>query len=170
MIARLTTLCFALTALPAMADFQVRFNESAPKDSFTVTRLGTCATDTFEMTVDLADSAGKLVFDTTATGAGVEVFQPFQTASGQIALVSGNDVRDGETNLTVRVKDLPVDQFARFTIDVDDTLVQSELGQIRVSGSEIAGATVTISHDQNKMTGTFDARGLVMLKSQDCMG
>jgi hypothetical protein len=170
MIARITSLCLLFSAAPALADFQVRFNESAPKDSFTVTRLGTCGTDTFEMTVDMSESAGKLVFDTTATGAGVEVFQPFQTVSGQIALVSGTDVQDGDTSLTVMIKDLPADQFARFTIDVDDTLVQSELGQIRVSGSEITGATVTIAHDDQQITGTFDTRGLAMLKSPDCLG
>ena len=43
--------------------------------------------------IDLTQSEGRLIFDTTATGAGVEVFQPFEVTHGNIALVSQDGVK-----------------------------------------------------------------------------
>jgi len=45
----------------------------------------------------------------------------------------------------VRISQLGAGESASFTIDVDDTLTNSALGQIRVAGAEIEGATVEIS-------------------------
>jgi hypothetical protein len=110
-----------------------------------------------------------LIFDTTAAGAGVEVFQPFNVSEGDIELLSG-DVVDGNSELTLRIAELVPGARASFTIDVDDTLTESELGMIRVTASEIAGATVSL-RDQGTQTisALFDDRSQASLVSPDCL-
>ena len=124
---------------------QVNFIESAPKDRFVIENSGGCTLSEALVTIDLNDSAGGLIFDTTGEGAGVEVFQPFEIAEGQLELVSSGEVIDGDTALTVRIQSLQPGAQVGFTIDVDDTLVNSELGMIQVTGSEISGGAVLIS-------------------------
>lgn len=122
----------------AQANIQVDFTESAPKDRFTIKNTGSCNLQDLTLTLDLSNSAGKLIFDTTASGAGVEVFQPFEVRQGDIKLTSAARVNDGDTTLSVSIPGLPAGEAVSFTIDVDDTLPQSELGMIRVTGAEIA--------------------------------
>lgn len=129
----------------AQANVNVTFVESAPKDRFVVTNAGDCGLQDLTVEIDLSDSAGGLIFDTTGTGAGVEVFQPFELRSGELALVSSESVKDGDVSLTVGIDTLPVGESVSFTIDVDDTLRNSALGQIRVAGSEIVGGVVKVS-------------------------
>ena len=124
---------------------QVNFIESAPKDRFVIENSGSCTLNEALVTIDLNDSAGQLIFDTTGEGAGVEVFQPFEIAEGQLELVSSSEVIDGDTALTVRIQSLQPGSQVGFTIDVDDTLTNSDLGMIRVTGSEISGGSVFIS-------------------------
>lgn len=124
---------------------QVNFVESAPKDRFVIENSGSCTLNEALVTIDLAESAGKLIFDTTGEGAGVEVFQPFEIAEGQLELVSSREVIDGDTALTVRIQSLQPGSQVGFTIDVDDTLTNSDLGMIRVTGSEISGGAVLVS-------------------------
>ncbi|MEM8859357.1 MAG: hypothetical protein AAGD96_13605 [Chloroflexota bacterium] len=133
--------------LPATQDttIQINFIESAPKDRFVIQNSGTCTLDEASVTIDLIDSNGKLIFDTTGAGAGVEVFQPFEIAEGQLELISSEEVIDGDTALTVRIQSLQPGSQVGFTIDVDDTLTDSELGMIRVTGSEISGGLVMVS-------------------------
>lgn len=130
------------------ASLRIDFVESAPKDRFSITNTGNSQLDSFDWLVDLSSTYGKLIFDTTASGQGVEVYQPFEVRSGEIQLTSGTRVLDGDTTLSVTITNLAPGQTASFTIDVDDTRVQSELGQIRVSGAEISGALVRISNIQ----------------------
>lgn len=146
------------------AEVSVRFIESAPKDRFIIENTSSCSFDNVLFTVDLSETAGQLIFDTTASGAGVEVFQPFETVAGQLELVSSNDVNDGDTGLTVRIADLQPGSRAGFSIDVDDTLTSSELGMIRVTDSEISGGLVRIEHaDQPAVTATFDSDSNALL-------
>ena len=67
-----------VVSTPAAADIVVRFDEGAPKDSFTITNADNCALPLTAITIDLAGSAAGLIFDVTGSGAGVSVFQPFQ--------------------------------------------------------------------------------------------
>ena len=147
---------------------EVRFAESAPKDSFIFKNLSSCTMDSLQITVDLSDSAGKLIFDTTETGAGVEVFQPFETRKGNISLMSAATVNDGDKQLTVQINGLGPEQSASFTIDVDDTMTNSALGNIRVSNSEIASATVSVVHDQSVSEGTFGSDSIALVNLPDC--
>ena len=62
----------------ARANVEVVFKESAPKDSFILNNESLCNFQDVLVKIDLSQSTGRLIFDTTASGAGVEVFQPFE--------------------------------------------------------------------------------------------
>lgn len=115
-------------------EITAEFRESAPKDSFIISNTGGCAF-TGSVTIDLAESAGKLLFDTTASGQGVEFFQPFELVKGKQFLTNSPKITDGDTKIMLRLNELAVGSKVSFTIDVDDTLENSALGQIRVSNS-----------------------------------
>ncbi len=139
--------CLLGMSVSSYANLQVKFVESAPKDWFAVTSLASCVLRNVQMSIDLSNSAGKLIFGTTANGAGVEVFQPFEVRSGEIALTSGDQVFDSDRALSVLITSLKPGETASFTIDVDDSMTNSELGMICVSKSEITGSEVSISID-----------------------
>ena len=63
---------------PARADIVVNFVESAPKDRFVIKNTGEYDFENLIVEIDLTSSVGRLIFDTTGNGAGVEVFQPFE--------------------------------------------------------------------------------------------
>ncbi|MFT5344632.1 MAG: hypothetical protein ACI95S_000361 [Dinoroseobacter sp.] len=147
----------------AQADIEVRFIEGAPKDAFSFEAVSVCAAGPVEIALDLASSEAGLVFDVTGSGAGVEVFQPFEVVAGAGLLVDTPMVADGDQALELSLSALPIAMPVRFTIDVDDTLGGRE---ITVSGSEIAGASVSVTHAGGVATAVFgsDARALVRLE------
>lgn len=154
--------------MPAV--IEVDFIESAPKDRFVITNVGNCALEAVIVEFDLSQSAGKLIFDTTGTGAGVEVFQPFEVVAGEIEQVSAEGVQDGDSTLALRITNLAASDSASFTIDVDDTLTNSELGMIRVSGSEITGGMVQITiGDTTQASASFDAASTALVQLPTCM-
>ncbi len=151
----------------AQADVQVDFTESAPKDRFTIKNTGSCTLQDLTLIIDLSNSAGKLIFDTTASGAGVEVFQPFEVQEGDIQLISALAVNDGDTGLSLRIPKLLAGNTVSFTIDVDDTLPQSELGKIRVTGAEIAQSRLQVrAGKQAPVSALFgsDSKAIAVLK------
>lgn len=153
----------------ARAEIVVNFIESAPKDRFVFKNEGSCSYESLHVEIDLTESAGRLIFDTTDSGAGVEVFQPFEVRDGEIRLVSTDQVRDGEQVLTVEIKNLTPDSTASFTIDLDDTLPKSELGQIRVSGAEIMNGLVSVSYkEQPVLSAKFGADSAAVVTSPEC--
>lgn len=135
---------FAATA-PAAADIQFRFYEGAPTDSFVMYNDGSCGLGPMTVTWDLSQSAAGLYFDTTGTGAGVQVYQPFALVAGRDFVKSITPVRDGSKTVTITINDLAPRETIVFTIDVDDSLQQSPNGQIMIAGSEISGARVSLS-------------------------
>jgi hypothetical protein len=161
----LLVLSLALAALPAAADIAVRFIEGAPKDRFVITNPGRCALENAELVVDLGGSAAGLVFDVTASGAGVEVFQPFELESGAEALIGRPRVADGDTRLSVSIRRLEPGGRIAFTIDVDDT--RSPRG-ITVSDSEIEGAVVRLTAGGASTSGRFTARAEAVVKTTPC--
>ncbi len=128
----------------ALANIEVSFTESAPKDRFSIKNVGTCDLSQLIVNIDLTQSDGRLIFDTTAVGAGVEVFQPFEVSTGSLALHTATAVQDGDTELTVKIDSIQANETVSFTIDVDDTLPKSELGMIRVTGSEMNNGAVGV--------------------------
>lgn len=159
--------CF-MAGNTAYADVEVTFIESAPKDRFILANTGDCSLKDIKVDLDLSKSVGQLIFDTTASGAGVEVFQPFEVRTGELTLASMNDIKDGDSTLSLRIASIEPSNSVSFTIDVDDTLKQSELGNIRVSGSEITDGSVTLITQKSTSSATFNRYGKAVLSVQGC--
>lgn len=157
-------LAAAMAGLPAYADLDLRFVEGAPKDRFSVTNTGPCPLGPGTLTFDLSGAAGGLIFDTTGTGAGVEVFQPFVLVSGMEQVLGQPQVSDGDTRVALNLRGLEPGGTVAFTIDVDDTGGGRE---ITVSGSEIAGAIARLDGVQ-KVSAAFDARARATLPMPAC--
>ncbi|WP_170356265.1 aggregation factor core [Ruegeria lacuscaerulensis] len=112
------------------------------------------------MKVDLSPSSGRLIFDVSEAGAGVEVFQPLEVIDGAEALLDVPSVVDGQDFI-----DLQIGSSISFTIDVDDTIGQRE---ITVSGSEIAGAKVTYAKEGESSNAVFSSDAQTLLSIPDC--
>lgn len=161
---RIAVPLLCLLPLSAVAQIEARFIEGAPKDTFTFVNKG-CALGAVELTLDMASSAGGLIFDTESGGAGVEVFQPFEAVSGAPAMV---DVSDGATSLRLTLADWAEGGEVSFTIDVDDVLRHGDLGQTQVSGGEIAGATVRITATGRQAVASFDNTRRAVVRGLSC--
>ena len=136
-VARAETACQQQVALV--------FTESAPRDMFEIRNESSKGQRIQRLTLDLAPSAGRLVFDTAVGGTGVEVFQPFRAEPGQAKLAVAPVVKDGADRLELNFARFDAGQRFRFSIDVDDQLTNSDLGQIRVAGREMDGAVLTVA-------------------------
>ncbi|MCF2870256.1 aggregation factor core protein MAFp3, isoform C [Octadecabacter sp. G9-8] len=146
----------AATAGTAQADMQVTFRDGAPKDTFTITNLGSCATGPMVLTIDLAPAPIGLIFDVTDAGGGVEVFQPFELVSGADFVQGASAVRDGDQTLSLDLAAMAQGDEVRFTIDLDDTGGGRE---ITVNGSEMAGAMVLVNGGDAMAEAAFDDTG-----------
>jgi hypothetical protein len=134
----------------------LRFVESAPRDRFELV-IGADALQAVR--VDLRGSQGRLIFDTASGGTGVEVFQPLRDEGGVTAGY-------GAEMLRVVLKDGQVGARAAFSIDVDDRLAGSDLGQIRVTGGEMAGATALFElADGQTVKAVFDTKNRAQICS-----
>lgn len=158
-----TALTLATLAGPAAADLTVSFVDSAPKDIFEVTYTGTCPLPAETLRIDIGTAPAGLIFDTTASGAGVQVFQPFELVTGAALLAETPVIVDGDTVITLPLRGLTTGDIIRFTIDVDDT---TSTRQITVSGSEMAGATAFFGQSGR----AFDADGIARLETPGCFG
>ncbi|MFA3919147.1 aggregation factor core [Ruegeria hyattellae] len=154
-----------LAATSLQAGVQIRFIEGAPKDRFVLTNVGACEVDASTLKIDLSQSAGRLVFDVTEKGAGVEVFQPLEFVEGADALRQIPAVVDGQDSIELEIASLPAGDKLAFTIDVDDTIGQRE---ITVTGSEIEGATVSYSDADKTSIATFSSEALVNVTTTGC--
>lgn len=154
-----------LMAGSAQADIIVDFRDGAPKDRITITNAAACATGPVTVTLDLGQAPAGLIFDVTNAGAGVEVFQPVEVVAGADLMVALSEVRDGDQTLTVTLRDLAVGGQVALTVDLDDTGGGRE---ITVSGSEIAGAMVTVSGDTAMGQGAFDETGQARVILASC--
>ena len=154
-----------LGAMSAQADVAVSFSEGAPKDRFTLTNTGDCALPQGRVIVDLGTAPAGLIFDVTAAGAGVEVFQPFDVVAGGDALSSLPRVADGDSAVTLDIKGLAKGKSIAFTIDVDDTAGGRE---ITVNGSEIAGATIKATFNGVNTMATFDKSAKARASTAAC--
>jgi len=147
------------------ADVQVRFDEGAPKDRFTISNLDGCSLGAAAITIDLRGSAYGLIFDVTGRGAGVEVFQPFELSEGSENLKATPVVLDGDNQLTLDLHDLAAGASLSFTIDVDDTANNRE---ITVSGSEIAEAGVIVRTQVSSSTASFGEDAVATVAMSSC--
>ncbi|MEM7544304.1 MAG: aggregation factor core [Pseudomonadota bacterium] len=161
----------AMVLLPigAAADMRVTFTEGAPKDRFAITNTGTCEIGPATLLIDLSSSAGQLIFDTTADGAGVDVFQPVELVAGAPEVESTGTVLDGDMMLEVTLRSLRPRVTIAFTMDLDDQQQNSALGQTRVTGAEINGATVSVTIGDSTVTGRFDDSAAADIPLSACL-
>ena len=146
------TLCAGTAQAAGCSGAMLQFVESAPRDRF---ELAIGNQELRTVTVDLRGSAGRLIFDTAGGGAGVEVFQPLRNEGGTEA----GAVADGAEVVKVTLRDTPAGGRAAFSIDVDDRLAASDLGQIRVTGGELAGAVAIFETAEGKiLKAVFDTQ------------
>jgi len=158
-------LCAASFALPANADIAVRFIESAPKDRFVISNAS-CPVSNIAVVIDLSGSAGGLIFDVTSSGAGVEVFQPVEVVMGDAKM---EPVVDGDTTLSFEIGMLTAGQDLVISADLDDVLRQSDMGQIRVSGSELDGAVLQMSVAGEPLSAIFSGGSNTVTLPHECL-
>ena len=114
-----TAILSTFTLMPAYANMNISFDEGAPKDRFTFTNAGDCTIAATKVKLDLASSKAGLIFDVTASGKGVEVYQPLEITSGENSLLTIPTANDGDNQITLDIDQLAAGQSISFTIDVD---------------------------------------------------
>ena len=149
-------LCVATPALSA--NLTVSFQDGAPKDRFTISYDGSCATGAMQVDIDLGTAPAGLIFDTTGAGAGVQVFQPLEWVMGSARTSA---VTDGDTVVSLALDALAPGETLAFTIDIDDTTSDR---QITVNGSEMVGATLRVGTQE----ALFDATGAARIAMPAC--
>ncbi len=93
-----------------------------------------------------------MIFDVAAAGAGVEVYQPVEVQSGG-AIVA--PVVDGDQQLSFKMTTLRTENEVVISANLDNVLENSSLGQIRVAGRELDGATVRMTIAGEAQTAIF---------------
>lgn len=150
----------------AVANVTLTFDEGAPKDRFILTSdTGLCADGPVRVTVDLTGSAGALIFDVTAEGAGVEVFQPFELVSGGELVLSAPEVLDGDKVVSLDLSGLSAGAEVAFTIDVDDTINARE---ITVNNAEIEGAVLVVESGGTSVSAPFGGNAVAQINGIGC--
>lgn len=150
----------------------VVFREGAPVDKFKIQNQSkNWQIKTID--IDLSTSQGRLIFDTISGGKGVEVFQPYKSVSGSAKLSTVAMVEDGEDAIKLNFENFSTGDSYTFSIDVDDQLKASDLGQIRVTGAEIAQAKAVFTienSDGSQVTkeAWFDDKSKAILKAKSC--
>lgn len=150
----------------------VVFREGAPVDKFKIKNQSK-NWKIKTMDIDLSSSQGRLIFDTISGGKGVEVFQPYQSVSGSARLATFALVEDGADAVKLNFEKFSSGDSYTFSIDVDDQLTASDLGQIRVTGEEIAKAKaifMIVNSDGSQVIkeALFDDTSKAVLKAKNC--
>lgn len=153
---------------------EISFTESAPKDIFDIRNKSDESWTLVSLAFDLTSSHGGLIFDTDVGGPGENVAQPFERAGGNAQLVTTPTVSDGDAAMLMLFSGFAPGQSFVFTIDLDDRLTQSDMGQTMISGSEISGARAKglMRHpDGRELTaeGTFDRNSEARLSAGPCV-
>ena len=106
-----------------------------------------------------------MIFDVTGSGAGVEVFQPFEVTQGALLLADQPSISDGDRRVTLNMTGLATAQSIAFTIDVDDTAGTRE---ITVADSEMSGTTVSLRVADKTYSAVIETGAQVTLETPDC--
>lgn len=162
------TLMFLIPST-ALADLVVTISEASPTDLITIENQSDCDLYDFNMQLDLRSSAGGLIFDITAGGAGASVYQPFEILEGQSAVRNFARVTDGEQVGFIEFSTLEAGQRVIFMVDMDDTQADSTFGQTVLDGAEIAGAVVVLTTaGEEPFTSVFLPDGSATVKFGGC--
>ncbi|MEM8871040.1 MAG: aggregation factor core protein MAFp3, isoform C [Pseudomonadota bacterium] len=165
----LAILALLAGTVPAMAEVNATFREGAPVDRFFIQNAGLCDLGPVTLTIDLSPSSAQLIFDVTAQGAGVEVYQPIQVKAAASVVYRVNAVTDGMQVVKVELSSFGAGERVEISGDLDDTLTESALGQIRVAGTEIAGARVILNAAGREVSAAFDTQAQAILANPPCL-
>ena len=171
----LTAVCGLAVSQPARAcgpEVVIRFIDSGP-DLFIIENNSLEAWTLLSLEFRAEHSAGRVVFDTDFGGAGASEPQQFETVDGEVGLMQAPVVADGAEELTLHFANFAPGRKFVFSIDLDDRLANSAMGQAYVTGDEIAGAEVTglFTHPrigEGRAQGTFGTDGMAHLRGATC--
>ncbi|WP_050526078.1 hypothetical protein [Pseudorhodobacter aquimaris] len=161
----LCALCALFISSPSYADVRVQFIEGAPKDTFVIANEGGCNIGPSELVVDFTASNAGLIFDVTASGMGVEVFQPFDVTQGADLLVGLPTIADGDQTVALSFTGLDGAQKIAFTVDVDDT---DGAREITVSDAEMTGTMVSLTAQGKRVTAIMGPNAEAVLTTVPC--
>lgn len=160
----------ALISTQAMAGhLTVLFEEDAPKDRFIIRNDSNCPMMDLSLRIDLGGSAAGLYFDTTAKGAGVNVYQPFEVVQGRDQLADLPVIQDGDKIMELTFPRLSPRSAVVVTIDVDDSLAAGPTGPTMIAGSEIKSARIIANFKQSEYAeGLFADNGYALIMLPAC--
>lgn len=115
--------------------------------------------------IDFTDSNAGLIFDVTNSGAGVEVFQPFEITAGGQHLVAQPTISDGDQTALLDITGLGQNKTLAFTIDVDDTIGTRA---ITVANSEISGTRFSLYAAGHTYSTVMKAGTATTIETPDC--
>ncbi len=165
---RTTFLAGLLAVGPAAAEVTARFVEGAPNDVFEIDNSGACDFGPLRLDIDLSGAPAGLLFDVTAGGPGVLVFQPLRLVAGAEQVTGLSELADGDRALALDLAGLPAGARIVISVDIDGTLANGPLGQTRVAGAEIAGATLRVVSASSAASAAFDAGGVARVAVSGC--
>ncbi|PIW25686.1 MAG: hypothetical protein COW30_18915 [Rhodospirillales bacterium CG15_BIG_FIL_POST_REV_8_21_14_020_66_15] len=171
----LAMVCGLFTGQAARAcgpEVVIQFIDSSP-DLFIIENRSLEAWTLLSLEFRAEHSAGRVVFDTDFGGAGAAEPQQFEIVDGEVGLMRAPLVADGAEELTLHFANFEAGRKFIFTIDLDDRLPMSDMGQAYVTGEEIAGAEVTglFTHPKigdGKARGSFGTDGKAHLRGATC--
>ena len=141
-------------AAPATAqDLIVHFAGGAPKDHISFESTG-CNLSNAIVMIDLAGSAGELIFDATPNDDDARSYQPVEITHGYGAL---SPVRNGDKRLQILVHTLPPGEELHLTADLNDA--RGVGPEMMFNGADMAGASVRLALSDRVLKGTFDTAG-----------
>ncbi|MEL6570624.1 MAG: hypothetical protein AAFQ64_03135 [Pseudomonadota bacterium] len=148
------TISLLTFAAPAAAqDLIVHFAGGAPKDHISFESTG-CSLSNAIVMIDLAGSAGGLIFDTTPGDDGAVSYQPVEITHGYGAL---SPVRNGDKRLQILVHTLPPGEEFHLSAELNDA---RDVGtEVAFNGADMAGASVRLALSDRVLKGTFDTAG-----------
>lgn len=147
---------------------ELRFEDDAPRDRLTLTNASTTGGwRAIALEVDLADSAGALIFDTVPGGAGFNVAQPLIGP----ALAAPPNLADGDRTVTLTLRPIPPGRSEVLTLDLDNTIGRQAT---IVDGAEIDGAAARATFRNPAgvkvdAVGRFDPSGVARLAPAACV-
>ena len=171
-LAALCSLTAAQAARACGPEVVIQFIDSSP-DLFIIENRSLEAWTLVSLEFRAEKSAGRVVFDTDLGGAGASEPYQFEVVEGEVGLMKAPVVADGAEELTLHFANFAPGRKFVFSIDLDDRLENSAMGQAYVTGDEIAGAEVTglFTHPkigEGRAQGTFGSDGTAHLRGATC--
>lgn len=137
-----------LLASPSVAEspiLRVSITDGDPYDRIRLINLGDCASLTGLVTIDFANSVGKIVIDTQYGGVGTKDPMPVAVEAGPIAV---KPVFDGDTQIGIFIDGMVSNGQGAVTLDVDNDASGWFARRVSILSDDLAGTVVRFGADQ----------------------